>query len=425
MTPPNEQPTLPAEGIPDDLEQLFISEQPPKLFPPNQNSNFGTIRKVLTDELQAAVDILTELVAEGSISTAVGYLGRWEDLLGLPKAPTGFSDAKRRVLLSARRQRGMFTRARRDSIIERFIADTFGAAADFLPGGIPFDGFGIPLFSGSTSLIGTYRVYEDVRNFSYELWILSTITPDIARLTRELTWLTPSGISFTIDNTHADVLNYQRIVRNGQPELFIRDNTGADTSGYADNGALANIAALAAPGLLNANVAGGNAGITFNGASSSIIVPQAAQLDVGDVFTLEAWLKPANVVSRTIFDKGANGFQLRISATGFLQLVKSGGAVVAQSTIALVAATTYHVAVVKTPGAVSIFINGVDRTDHATNYNPATVIENTAGSLYIGRTAAGAEWYSGDMDELALYNRAMSITDTLDHYNTGIDVATY
>jgi hypothetical protein len=199
MPMPNPQPTLPVETVTTDLEQLFISEQPAGILPENQNSNFGTLRKVLTDEMQIALDQITTLFANLFIATAdTDGLTQWETELGLPNAAGSRPDARRRTDLGSHRSLALFTRTRRRLLVEKFITDTFGAPPEFSPGGISLVG-GIPLASESSGSIDTlYNIIEDIPNFSYEVQISNSVDPDIPGLTRELLWMTPAHISFTI-----------------------------------------------------------------------------------------------------------------------------------------------------------------------------------------------------------------------------------
>lgn len=197
MAPPNTQPALPAEGIKTDLEQVFIDSQPRGLLPENQNSNFGLLRKTLVGELQIAADNLTSLFSEMFIQTASDFLGAWEDELGIPRASTGLSVASRRTRLLNRRRIGAFTRTRRRELVEAFIMATFGDVPEFTSSGIPLTSGGIILHSESGAVTSFYTITEDSA-FHYTINIVPTVDPDIAGLTRELNWITPSHYSFTI-----------------------------------------------------------------------------------------------------------------------------------------------------------------------------------------------------------------------------------
>jgi hypothetical protein len=197
MPMPNSQPNLPAEGTFNDVERVFIDEQP-SIWPENQNSNLGTLRRVITQPLQDAVDTILDVWNQLFVSTADGYLGLWEDQLGLPKASAGRTLAQRRFLVGFRMTIGPFTRTRRKQIVENFIQATFGTAVQLTGAGVPFDGTGIPLYSEYGDVSTLYTITEDVENFHYTVNIVPSVDPDIPGLTRELTHFTPAHISFDI-----------------------------------------------------------------------------------------------------------------------------------------------------------------------------------------------------------------------------------
>jgi hypothetical protein len=196
MAIPNPQPTLPAEGVYTESERLFIAEEPLGLFPGNQNSNWGLLRGVLTDEIEIIVGQLNALFNEMFIETSSALLTNWEEQAGIPNG-SGFDDGHRRTSIESRRIRAPFTRTRRKELVERYIGDTFGTPASFDGSGISLVG-GIPLHSTTGVVTSFYSIIEDVENFSYEVQISNSVDPDITGLTRELAWMTPAHISFTI-----------------------------------------------------------------------------------------------------------------------------------------------------------------------------------------------------------------------------------
>jgi hypothetical protein len=419
-----QQPTLPAEGGYTQAEREFMSLQPPGLWPEAQNTNFGQVRKVTTDLVQENIDKLTTLWNEMFPGTSVDYLSLWEEMLGLTVDPSRQIKDRRAGIRSARRYGG-FRRGLIRSIIDEFLLATFGDAIALTLAGVAMDVGGIPLYSGATSLIGLARIYEDVRNFAYEVWIKNAATPDMPTMLKRLQRITPAGITVTVDNTHVDVLDYFRLLRNAQPVLYIRDNGGTDASGYGQNATVTAVAALAAPGLLHANVAGGNAGMTFNGTTSFMSVAHAAWLNVGDIFTWESLVKhttrPTAGNYQTLRAKGTGSFQVRIDSNGLISLWKMGTGMIASSTIALATGTTYRVGIKKNGARVKIMIDGVDRTGPVTNQ---TMID-TASAITFGQNGSSAEFYNGQMDEIALYNGELDDAVLIDHANTSQDIATY
>jgi len=194
------QPTLPAEIPFTEAEKAFMEEEPPGFFPQNQDSNFGyIIRKVWCDRTQELIDQLTSIFQERFIATSTLFLDDWEEELGLPTAPTGASDATRRASALSRLQTGPFTKELRDSTITHYVSAAIGGSPIlFSPEGVPFVAGGIPFGSEVTSVADTFKVVENLATFSYTVYILNTIAPDTNGLTRELTRITPAGISFSI-----------------------------------------------------------------------------------------------------------------------------------------------------------------------------------------------------------------------------------
>lgn len=184
-----------------DIEQLWVDLEPPGLFPPDQDSWWGQRRKIYADYLQELADDFAAWYLNMNPNTVDATdMSEWEDMLALP-ATGSLTLEQRRSRVLSRWARGPFTRTRRRQIVESFIVATFGVAATFTSSGIAFDSSGIPFFSGATSLSGTYNIVENIPGFSYDVRILNTITVDQPGLTRELTRVTPDGISFTITLT--------------------------------------------------------------------------------------------------------------------------------------------------------------------------------------------------------------------------------
>src|SRR4051794_29165101 len=96
MTTTPFQPTLPDEIQFTDAEFAFMEDCPPKLFPENQDSNLGLIRKIFCDRTQELADQQQTIYNERFVPTAEQFLDEWEIDTGLPINPTGISIAQRR-----------------------------------------------------------------------------------------------------------------------------------------------------------------------------------------------------------------------------------------------------------------------------------------------------------------------------------------
>lgn len=86
--------------------------------------------------------------------------------------------------------------------------------------------------------------------------------------------------------------------------------------------------------------------------------------------------------------------------------------------------TWYHIAMVWNGTTVTLYKNGVDVTNLITD-NAVTGMGNTSSSIYVGHNSSLTQKYDGKMDEIAVYNTALSSTEILKHYEVGIGRSTY
>jgi hypothetical protein len=93
--------------------------------------------------------------------------------------------------------------------------------------------------------------------------------------------------------------------------------------------------------------------------------------------------------------------------------------IAAHSSIALSAATTYHIVAVKSGALVKLYINGVDRT---VVDNPVT-FANTTTPIAIGRSStAASNFFDGKLDEVVLFGHPLTAAQVLGRYNTGQNI---
>lgn len=421
------QPILPAPIAPSVVEQAFIEDSPPGLWPDNQDSNFGIHRKIFCDELMDAVNQLQTIFNEMFPNTSVQFIEQWEEEMGLTINPPGRTLSQRQSAVISRSRRGAFTKTGRAQLVENFIVATFGAALAFGTGGIPI-GSGVPLHSGVNSLIGTYRIYEDVRNFSYVVRILSSITPDIGSLTRELLRYTPAGISFTIDNTVANVLFYDLMLRGDQPVWSSGlDGNANDSSGYANNGTLVNAPASVSALVSGVANGGGGSALSFNGTNQYITIPNQSWLDPVGMVTFEAWINPSALPSSgnrmVVYGDGALNNYLGINNIGGItfasfSLMLNGVQSLITGTTHIATGTIYHLVGTFDGVTMRLYVNGVLESSLVISGSLAL-----SGTKQIGRSASGASYFNGVIDDPAIYDYELPADKVLEHHNTGINVA--
>lgn len=148
-------------------------------------------------------------------------------------------------------------------------------------------------------------------------------------------------------------------------------------------------------------------------ATQFVNVPHAASLNLGDIFTLEAWIRPDIVTgNRGIISKGGGAYYLRMKADR-LQLIRSQTAEIVASTNTLSAGTPYHVVATKTGSTVKLYVNGVDVTGTVSNSTCA----NNSNALNIGGdTNFSTERFDGKIQYAAVYNVALTAEQVASHY---------
>lgn len=156
------QPTLPNEVPFTEAEISFIDDSPPGLYPENQNSNYGLLRKANTDQIQRLIDQLELIYNERFVRTSSTFIDVWEKEMGLPVNPQGKSLDQRRVAVLGRIAKGPFTRTRRARTVEGFIVATFGGPIQIFPEGVALSPAGTPLYAEFADVKTLYEIRENV-----------------------------------------------------------------------------------------------------------------------------------------------------------------------------------------------------------------------------------------------------------------------
>lgn len=194
--------------------------------------------------------------------------------------------------------------------------------------------------------------------------------------------------------------------------------TMTDSSGSSRNGTYVGTPTLGAAGLLTGDA---DTAVSLNGTSQCGTVTYAAWMDVS-VITLEAVVKPAAVGAyRAILDRDDAGgaaprvFQFRMENTGKLGFIfwDSGGTVhsFVGSTV-MSAGSIYHVAATFNGTTATLYINGV--SDGTLSFTGS--LKTGTRNMQVGSTGGTAQFYSGVIDEAAIYGTALSSTRIAAHY---------
>lgn len=196
----------------------------------------------------------------------------------------------------------------------------------------------------------------------------------------------------------------------------------ADASGNGRTGTYAGSPTLSTASLLPG--ATENNAVTFDGTNDRVTVADAAWMDVS-ILSVEAWIKTTataayrNIISRD--DSGSNKmWQFRVTSSNYLELVLwvTGPTAAVFTTAAIMTDGIAHHCVATYDGvAVEIYVDGIRVLRTA---ETRTLLTGTR-LIEVGSIAESAQFFSGTIDEVAMYGRALSAAEIRNHYQKGAD----
>ncbi|MGB7220840.1 MAG: LamG-like jellyroll fold domain-containing protein, partial [Vicinamibacterales bacterium] len=188
--------------------------------------------------------------------------------------------------------------------------------------------------------------------------------------------------------------------------------TTADSSGSANNGTITSATWTTAGKFGSA--------LRFNGTSALVTVPNSSSLALTTRMTVEAWVMPAVAPSgwRTILHKNVDRFYL--FAGSETNMPATGGTFTAgnQNTVgpsALAVNVWTHLAGTFDGTTVRLYVNGAQ----VASQPQTTPLTTSTGSLQIGGSGYG-EYFDGWIDELRIYNVALTAAQIQTDMNTAI-----
>ena len=165
----------------------------------------------------------------------------------------------------------------------------------------------------------------------------------------------------------------------------------------------------------------GNA-LTFNGTNALVTINNAASLQLTSAMTLEAWVYPTTVSSawRDVIYKGNDNYYLE--GTSSKSSRPAAGAILGgvygevYGTTALTANTWAHLAATYDGATMRLYVNGVQVSSLAKTGSIAT----STNPLQIGGDSLYGQYFAGRIDEVRIYNRALSVAEIQSDMNTPI-----
>jgi hypothetical protein len=147
--------------------------------------------------------------------------------------------------------------------------------------------------------------------------------------------------------------------------------------------------------------------LTFNGINQYAYIEHKAEdteLELNQGFTFQAWLKKSDKASGTIFAKGPD-YQLSYSTAGISFRVKDKTLLLPYTANA---DTFFHVSVVYKVDSLLLYVQVNDKLSYVTKVAAGQQPEASESAIYIGSNASEADYFKGSIDEVRLYNIALS-----------------
>ncbi|HSX42846.1 MAG TPA: LamG-like jellyroll fold domain-containing protein [Candidatus Saccharimonadales bacterium] len=195
--------------------------------------------------------------------------------------------------------------------------------------------------------------------------------------------------------------------------------TAADTTGHGNAATLVNGATFAAGKT--------GTGLGLDGTNDYLNVPNSTGLDIsGSNLTIDMWLNPTAITGdRVVYGKFWSttmtspyyqyGLELQAGKPVF-QIGTASGVLSANMGTALTASQWSHLAVVFNGVQVQFYLNGTLKTTV-----PLTATITARGNAFrLGADSNTQQFYKGTMDDVRVYNRALTAAEITTDMNTGL-----
>jgi hypothetical protein len=201
--------------------------------------------------------------------------------------------------------------------------------------------------------------------------------------------------------------------RLGEPSIF---PVALDTSGNNHTGTYENFPVLAEPPLIMDTT---NTAVDFT--TGDVVIPNYSDLNfIHAPFTIEAWINVEVFASKNIrvFDKSDAGYPLGYGLdVGGNNVRLLGGPNFAPSFNLSVGTTYYIVGVSDGAGTGYIYVNG-----SLVASGPYASVEPYRNVAHIAIASDGSSHFNGVIDEVAVYNYALSSERIAVHYEVGAGI---
>ena len=163
----------------------------------------------------------------------------------------------------------------------------------------------------------------------------------------------------------------------------------------------------------------GASSIAFDGTNDLLTIPHHTDFDLGEEFTIEAWVRLDNLSNSSVIVgkgthttsvgewlflwNGSNGPRFRFMQSGSYVIDVKEGSNSGYST-----GVWYHISVVKTSNYLKIYTDGVEVA--STNYSNISVTADSNKDLILGYASTFVTYFDGYLDEIRISNTARYTT---------------
>ena len=196
---------------------------------------------------------------------------------------------------------------------------------------------------------------------------------------------------------------------------YLNTTTSTDTSGSGNNGTLTG-GPVPTQGRL------GQA-LGFDGSNDVVVLPNSASLQPTTAITVSAWFNAGSPLGaqRSFVEKNP-GYAIRVSTDSkiyaYLDTTSSAWSAMAASTAAITAGQWYHAVLTYTSGQGRLYIDGVQQGATVTSFTGD--LEYGGNNPAIGAyTPTGAGYWLGKIDDVRVYNRALTAGEVQQLYSMG------
>lgn len=210
------------------------------------------------------------------------------------------------------------------------------------------------------------------------------------------------------------------------PNTNWKTDTVVDSSGQGNTGQMVSMSTSTSPTAGKIGQA-----LKFNGTNSSINVPNSSSLQLSNAITVSAWIYGKNnwthptegstiVAKRDFTSSDQINYDFEVNKSGFLQFLSANGSIASvDNTTALSINKWYFVSVTYDSSNVRFYVNGTQVSSFA---QTAAMASNTT-LVSIGRTIRPHNTnfgeFQGNLDDVRIYNRALSAQEVSQLYNLG------